>query len=1088
MKKISKKILSIMMSMLMIGTVLPISVSAATSAEDLQAEIESKASSYSAKISYTSDVYMGSRKIDERYYKNLIYSSRTLNKGYTSISASIEGTIQVPEVIVGVYDGIDVPQFPVSAYIRLNAPYISVSAIILNNENGLYRLAGPYDYLGCSSVWTGDNCKADWVSPLVDNTIFYLMSNRADFPANLKYTRGDYNGYDITVSNVLKTNLTYLKNKLSETQTGYVSSDFNDTGFIFCTSNNGEIYQYPSQIPLGNNSTQYIIDYSPITRISENMLSQFNRIKENAFAYNNDALINYYQAILDIMNFNLKNEMNGIDDSNADNMVYNASARIKELASSYDEAVDNLGEEYVDQTEIREFVQNNYAGATLNVPKAKIKFGSYDPFDYIRNGKTYNFGKNLAYCSPTLAYSSAKTVNNVNSWVVIPSTVVMIYDGVNETSFPVKVGFGTSSSTGEYSGSYLHSLYMGQESNSDPNATSLMFSLGNSSWLVTNASASIPQGAWCTAGQINGDIPAYNTSVATGTNLSKQFGGFFNKIVLDNGKYAYTNKIDPVDGKDISFFFRYANINNDRSSHCVANTSQQFVLNIQPMINKITQMKEDYANTVGANGAERYTSASLLKYDKAIKNLITFDVSKYFENCSDATAYSKVEQCTNDMTDAIEQYNDAFANLKKQYEITFTSYNGEIVSTQTVTENDRPIAPENTRMSKVSETSKYHYVYSWPTLNPATSNLNYRERRASVLCTLDDGVVTKEPTCQENGVKTYTCSVCNGIMTESIDKVSHSYTKYVPNYKNGATYSTTLTHNIQCDTCDNVLASTKCSFELIQNGEAVRIYQCRDCGGMTTQAKQRYTVIFKDQNGKVISEASCYEDGTITVPDLPSDFADEAGHHSFKWNTDPVTSPTTDATYILEESIEKHIFTSYVYNNDATPQNRYGTETARCNIAGCEHTNTRTGSTEQIPSVFTIKGKITLASDTKGTASEIVADRIELAIDGVDANATTDENGEYTIENVAEGEHTITISGDSTIDRNITINVRYDIADYDTITIDDIGIVAFDYNKDGKINTVDAALMSKQSINNDAIQFFKDMFNKAIKYDTITIA
>jgi hypothetical protein len=40
------------------------------------------------------------------------------------------------------------------------------------------------------------------------------------------------------------------------------------------------------------------------------------------------------------------------------------------------------------------------------------------------------------------------------------------------------------------------------------------------------------------------------------------------------------------------------------------------------------------------------------------------------------------------------------------------------------------------------------------------------------------GVVTKEATCEDKGVKTYTCSGCGKTKTESIDTIEHNYEKY----------------------------------------------------------------------------------------------------------------------------------------------------------------------------------------------------------------------------------------------------------------------------------------------------------------------
>lgn len=45
--------------------------------------------------------------------------------------------------------------------------------------------------------------------------------------------------------------------------------------------------------------------------------------------------------------------------------------------------------------------------------------------------------------------------------------------------------------------------------------------------------------------------------------------------------------------------------------------------------------------------------------------------------------------------------------------------------------------------------------------------------------TWDDGIVTKEPTCTEKGVTTFTCSVCGSTKTRSIKSTGHSYGEYV---------------------------------------------------------------------------------------------------------------------------------------------------------------------------------------------------------------------------------------------------------------------------------------------------------------------
>ena len=60
--------------------------------------------------------------------------------------------------------------------------------------------------------------------------------------------------------------------------------------------------------------------------------------------------------------------------------------------------------------------------------------------------------------------------------------------------------------------------------------------------------------------------------------------------------------------------------------------------------------------------------------------------------------------------------------------------------------------------------------------NPNTDNNNTNNNTpAHTTHTWDNGVVTKEPTCTEKGVKTYTCTVCGETKTEDIDAKGHQW-------------------------------------------------------------------------------------------------------------------------------------------------------------------------------------------------------------------------------------------------------------------------------------------------------------------------
>ncbi|MBR5246614.1 MAG: leucine-rich repeat domain-containing protein [Clostridia bacterium] len=108
----------------------------------------------------------------------------------------------------------------------------------------------------------------------------------------------------------------------------------------------------------------------------------------------------------------------------------------------------------------------------------------------------------------------------------------------------------------------------------------------------------------------------------------------------------------------------------------------------------------------------------------------------------------------------------------------------------------------------------------------------------------DDGVVTKNPTCDATGVKTFTCSVCGeGKYTEAIPKKGHNYDDGVV-----TTEPTCTTNGIKTFTCSNcgdkytesIDKLTEHNYELIINltpseTECVKNYKCTVCGDTYTE-------------------------------------------------------------------------------------------------------------------------------------------------------------------------------------------------------------------------------------------------------------
>lgn len=101
----------------------------------------------------------------------------------------------------------------------------------------------------------------------------------------------------------------------------------------------------------------------------------------------------------------------------------------------------------------------------------------------------------------------------------------------------------------------------------------------------------------------------------------------------------------------------------------------------------------------------------------------------------------------------------------------------------------------------------------------------------------DEGVVTKAPTINEEGIRTYTCSVCNYKKTESIDKVDHAH-----NWTDWAEDGENHTHSCKNSDCGireslphEWIGGTQTKDPTCtEPGEMT--YTCKDCDAKKTEA------------------------------------------------------------------------------------------------------------------------------------------------------------------------------------------------------------------------------------------------------------
>lgn len=148
-----------------------------------------------------------------------------------------------------------------------------------------------------------------------------------------------------------------------------------------------------------------------------------------------------------------------------------------------------------------------------------------------------------------------------------------------------------------------------------------------------------------------------------------------------------------------------------------------------------------------------------------------------------------------------------------------------------------------------------------------------------------------------------------------------------------------------------------------------------------------------------------------------------------------------------------------------------------------------------------ITGKITIATSLDGSLyNDKGVGNINLTVKAADgsavATAVTDSNGNYTLADIPAGEYKMLISGETTIDRKVTLIVS------ESKTVDTVAVCICDYTNDGVVDTFDKskfaeAFAGKYNVycdydrDNKVDSFDKSIFSvffgKEIKYMNVTL-
>ena len=197
--------------------------------------------------------------------------------------------------------------------------------------------------------------------------------------------------------------------------------------------------------------------------------------------------------------------------------------------------------------------------------------------------------------------------------------------------------------------------------------------------------------------------------------------------------------------------------------------------------------------------------------------------------------------------------------------------------------------------------------------------------------TPDNGVVTKAPTCTEEGVKTYTCTVegCGTVTkTEVISAIPHTY-------KEDAACAT------KCTACNQVTREETVAHTW-NDGAVTKKPTCTETGVMTytcTVCDQTKTTELEKSNehsyvGVVTTPATCGKDGVMTYTctvcsDSYTEKIDATGEHNYN-------SEITDSATCGKDGVMTYTCTvcsdSYTEEIKATGEHKFTVETSNAPI------------------------------------------------------------------------------------------------------------------------------------------------------------
>ncbi|WP_177918609.1 hypothetical protein [uncultured Eubacterium sp.] len=123
---------------------------------------------------------------------------------------------------------------------------------------------------------------------------------------------------------------------------------------------------------------------------------------------------------------------------------------------------------------------------------------------------------------------------------------------------------------------------------------------------------------------------------------------------------------------------------------------------------------------------------------------------------------------------------------------------------------------------------------------------------------------------------------------------------------------------------------------------------------------------------------------------------------------------------------------------------------------------------------YTVSGTVYEAIDGTGTVGTTALSNVDVYVNGKKA-ATTANDGKFTAKVAVGKEAKVEFKGDGVVTRTLTYS--------DTVEGLNVGVVAVDYNGNGKIDAVDAALTAKKGVKGLTNEQFKSLLKTGVNYN-----